>query len=136
MGTTREISSSICSVAVKVEPLGIHGLGYLAQRPPVGHRLGVANFQHLAQGLDAPLQVGEGALLLCKRGRGQDHVGGLGHLREEGVLHNQEVQLRCRLHRVSKLAVGEVGAVAHDHHGLHAPVRGSLKDLVDSQAGT
>ena len=105
---------------MEVEALGSHGLGNLAHYPPVVPGRGVLDLQDPAQGLYTTLHIGEGALLLCKCDRGQDNVGHLGQAGQKGILDHQKLQPLSSLDHIPQFAVGEAGAVAHNHHGPYA----------------
>ena len=66
----------------------------LGDDPHVVARL-ARRIERLADALHAPLAVRHRALALApRRGRGEDDVGHLGGLRQDDVLHDEEVELR------------------------------------------
>ena len=120
--------------AVVVEPLGVHGLGYLAQRPQSGiawvlptsstFRRGWTRRSRFVKVPSFSAKVTDGSTTSADWARSERNV--------SCTTRNSSCPAACA--GVSKLAVGEVGAVAHDEHGLYAPIRGGLEDIVDSKA--
>ena len=111
-------------VEIQAEPPG-DARGQLAGDPPVGARL-AGRREGLPHPLDAPLRVGEGALLLGERGRGEEHVRVLGRLVQEQVLDDDHVELRQRLLGVVEVGLREERVLADDVHRADPPVEPGL----------
>ena len=109
------------------EPLR-HALGELARDPPVGPRLARPR-EGLAHALDAPLRVGERALLLGERRRRQEDVGARGRLVQEEILHDEDVELLDRLLRVVEVGLREERVLADDVHGARLAVEAPFDHL-------
>ena len=99
--------------------------------------------EHGLAELHSAIRVGEGAALLERRGGGQDHVGELGCLGEEDVLHHQEVELAEALAHLVDVRVREEGVLAEDVHapdvallggGLKTDDNGFLTDVEVAEA--
>ena len=76
--------------------------------------------QHLAAELHPAVGVGVGAVLLQVGGGRQDHVGELGGLGEEDVLHHEEVQRGQGLADLVDVRVGQERVLAQHVHAAHA----------------
>src|SRR5690349_2666315 len=90
--------------------------------------------EHLAAELHAAVGVGVGALLLQVGGGGQDHVGELGGLGQEDVLHHQEIELGQGLAHLVDVRVGQERVLAQHVHAADAARQGGSDDLGDGQA--
>ena len=66
-----------------------HVTDHLPFRARAAFRQRFAGFQTL----DAPLQVGEGAVFLCERRAWQDYVGPLGSVGQERIADHQKFQV-------------------------------------------
>ena len=91
--------------------------------------------EHLAADLHAPVGVRVRPVLLQERGRRQHHVGELGRLGEEDVLHDEELERRERLADLVDVRVREERVLAHHVHAAHAALERAADDLGDGQAG-
>ena len=89
---------------------------------------------HLAAALHATVGVGVRALLLHVRAGGKDHVGELGRLGEEDVLHDEELERRKRLADLVDVGVRQEGVLAHHVHPADPAVEHRVHDLGDGQA--
>ena len=102
--------------------------------PPVRPRLAERR-QRRPHALHAALGVGERAFLLGERRRRQEHVGPLGRLVHEQVLHDQEVELADRLLGVVQVGLGEQRVLADDVHRPDLAVEAALDHLGHDEAG-
>ena len=89
----------------------------------------------LADPLDAPLRVGEGAVLLREGRGGEEDVGALRRLVHEEVLDDEAVELAERLLRVVEIGLGEQRVLAHHVHRADPPVEAALDHLGDHEPG-
>src|SRR5256886_16272719 len=105
---------------VDPQPSG-DALGELARDPPVRTSL-ARRRQGLAHALNAPLRVGERALLLGERGGREEDVGALGRLVHEEVLHDEDVALVDRLLGVVEVRLREQRGLTADVHGARGAV--------------
>ena len=64
---------------------------------------------------------------------GQDHVGVIGRLGQEDLLHDQVLELGERLARVLDVGVGHRRVLAHDVHPRDRPAWIACHDLDDRQ---
>ena len=99
---------------------------------PVGvARLGL---HHLAHARDAPLGIGEGAVLLQERGARQEHVRELRRLVQEQVLHDDAFHRRERRGHVLRVGVGLRDVLALDVQALELAVERRLEHVRNAQA--
>ena len=114
--------------------LAAHPAPQVADYLPVGAAVS-PGFHCLADALHPPFAVGEGAVLLGKAGGGQHHVGNLGRLVHEDVLHHQELQVLEQFGGLVQVRLAEQGILAGDVHGPDAVVLpNGLDDLGYDQA--
>ena len=99
---------------------------------PVLARL-AGRLEHLAADLHAPVGVRVGALLLHVGGGGEDHVGELGGLGQEDVLHHEELERAERLADLVHVRVRQERVLAHHVHPAHAAVERAGDDLGDRE---
>ena len=108
-------------LAGRVVPIEAKALGQLREDPLVVHRL-ARRVERLAHALDAALGVRDGAVGLAPRGRArQDHVGELGRLRREDVLHDEEVEAAEQAADAVRVGVGLGRVLADDVAVLQLP---------------
>ena len=112
-------------LAGRVVPIEAKALGQLREDPLIVHGL-ARRVERLAHALDAALGVRDGAVGLAPRGRArQDHVGELGGLRREDVLHDEKVEAAEQAADAGRIGIG-LGRVLTDDvavlqfPGLHA----------------
>ena len=86
------------------------------------------------QALNAALGVGERAVLLREARHGQDHVGQLRRLRQEEVLHDEEVQVLEGLLDVRDVRVADHRVLAHQHKRPDRALGRGVHHLHDGQA--
>ena len=115
-------------------PVRAEAAGQIGQDLPVGTGL-AGRLDGLAHALDRTGRVGEGALLLAPAGGGKHHVGQLGRLGEEDVLHHEEIQVLQAAADVGRVGVGHHGVLAHDEEPLQLALPGGLHHLHDRLAG-
>ncbi len=95
----------------------VHDLGGVGVAHLKAHRLGkpdgdfpvgksITRRHHLADALDAPLGIGEGAVLLQEGRSRQEDVGIVGGLVEEEVMHDHAFHRRQRRHHMLGVGVG------------------------------
>ena len=98
--------------------------------------LGLARrIEGLAAHLHQPVGVGEGAGLFGEGGGRQDHVGEVGGLGQEDVLHHQVIQRGQRFARMVGVGVGHRRVLAHDVHAAHLAGLDRVHHLDHRQAG-
>ncbi len=109
-----ERSSFQTSSARRLAPVVAQPARELGDDPHVVARL-AGRIERLAHALHAPLAVRHGALGLApRRGRREDDVGHLRGLRQDDVLHDEEVEAGEELARVVDVGLGLRGVLA-DH---------------------
>ena len=104
----------------------------LAGDPPVGPGL-LRRRQRLTHALDAPLAVGEGAVLLGEGRGGQEDMSALGRLVKEEILDHEAVELAHGLLGVVEVGLGQQRILAHHVHGPDAAVEAALDHLGDHE---
>ena len=106
-----EISPSHTALGYAGLPLVAETARDLAERPPAGAR-GPRRALDPPQAADAPLGVGEGAVLLAPGDRRQHHVGHLGEVAAHGALDDDELGRAQR---------GQHGVGVAERRGLVGP---------------
>ena len=117
-----------------VGPAQPQALGQLLNDPQVLARV-AGRVDGLAAHLHQPVGVGETAGFLGKGARRQDHVGQVGGLGQEDVLHHQVVERGQRLAGVVGVGVGHRRVLAHHVHAAHTAGLDGVHHLHHRQAG-
>ena len=110
-------------------------LRQLRQYPALGAGCAVPHRHRRAHPLDAPFQVGKGAVLFGKSGARQYHIGHLPRWRKESVHYRQKVQPFQGGNPVIQRSVDQVGAVADEQHRPDVPPGGGQHPCDTSAAG-
>ncbi len=110
-----------------------HGVGDRQGDLPVLHA--GARRHHLAHRLDAPLGVGEGAVLLEERRAGQEDVGVVRRLVEEEILDDDALHGRQTRGDVMGVGVGLEDVLALDVDALERAIDGGVEHVGDAQPG-
>ena len=114
-----------------------HGIAHrgrdAAHDLPLGHALLLLH--HRAHAIDAPLGVGEGAVLLQERGARQEYVREGRRLVEEEVLHDEDLQGLQRVGHVLGVGVGLGDILALHEQALEGAARGLVEHVGNAQAG-
>ncbi len=109
-----------------------HRLCQVAHRFPLV--LAVARAHGRADTVDAPLGVGERAVLLQEAGAGQEHMREAGRLVEEQVLHHHELHRRQRGFHVHRVGVALGDVLALDEQALERAGDRRVEHVGDAQA--
>ena len=117
-----------CFRVFKIEALGPHAPGNLAGYPPVGLAL-ADRLDGLPYPLHAALRVGEGAFFFRKAAGRQDDIGKLGSLREEDVLHQEELKSIQGFTHVLAVGVAQGWVFSHEVNGFDITVMGGRDNL-------
>ncbi len=91
--------------------------------------------QRPAPQLHHAIGIGDGSGLLRPGGGRQDHVGKIGGLGQEDVLHHQPVELGERLAGVVEIRVGHRRVLAHDVHAANPSLVDGIHDLHHGETG-